>query len=145
MPLSVDVRPGEQAAWSRSLSLDGVAIRLRGRWLPWIGRWLVRVETPDGAPLTSEQIVSPGGQIVWDRLRPDTPSGVLLWTGPDPYDRDDLGVAVGLLYVTAAELAVAQRPTFRQLTIALTPPGVKFDSTLVTWDSTAFTFDAVAG
>lgn len=101
----VDTDPGESYAFATSATLDGVTVRCVMRWLPRISRWTCRVTTPDGlTDLTLEQVIQPGGRMLWDRRLDTVPGGWLVWTGPDDYVRGSLGDTLQLVYVEESEL-----------------------------------------
>ena len=106
MSVTVDVTAGEDFAFTVSPELEGVVVRLAFRWLPRFGVWVCVTTTPDAAEnLGMEQVVKPGGRILLDVRDPRIPPGRLVWTGPDPYVRRDLGTTLQLVYFTAAEVA----------------------------------------
>lgn len=92
----VDVRPGARFAFSFLVTLGGVAYRMRLRWLPEPAAWTLIVQRPDRTPLTPDLIVRPGGRVFVPGL-----AGTLRWTGPEPYRREDLGVALRLVWEPA--------------------------------------------
>lgn len=139
--LRVDLGGGDRFFFERRFTLDGVPIILILRWLQRLERWSMQATDPQNNPLGIEQVACPGGTYAWDRLGDTTPGGLLLWLGPDPYGRFDLGNNLRLTYIEAAEIPGFTQETYRDISLALTPPGIDFSSTTVTWDSTQVTFD----
>lgn len=95
----LDVRPGEDRAFARTFTLDGIAIVVQLRWLPRVGLWLLLLRSPAGDVLSLAQMVRPGSTVVMDTRDPRLPSGRLVWSGPDDYVRSDLGATLRLLYI----------------------------------------------
>lgn len=100
--LEIDVRPGTRDAPVVTTELDGRTVRLALRWLPWISSWVMEVRDPADVPLSPPLRVSPGVPLPLDVRDPRVPPGVLRWEGPEPYQRDDLGVRLLLVYDEAA-------------------------------------------
>ena len=99
---AVDVRPEEARAVRYTVTLDGVAVVLRLRWLPRLVRWALVVETPDGIALTPQLVVYGGADVPLDTTYGTAPPGRLSWVGPETYRRTDLGRSLRLLYTEAA-------------------------------------------
>lgn len=100
----VQLAPRGAPAFATTVELVGptrtVTVRLDLRWLPRIGKWRIWVMTPDRSEhLAIETLVSPGGYIPTDIRDSRAPEGRLEWLGPDPYQRDDLGRTVQLVFV----------------------------------------------
>lgn len=95
----VDVRAGDSLAFAVNAVLSGVEIRFRLRWLPRLGLWTCLPTYPDGSELGIEQMVRGGGRLLID---PRVLPGALVWDGPDPYARGDLGESLQLVYVPPA-------------------------------------------
>lgn len=91
--------------YARTYTLDDVTIRLHFWWWPASGAWYVDLDDSLGVRLLSGQRVTPSAPLWPDRTMPGLPPGVVIVDGPDPYAKEQLGSAVRLLYVTAAELA----------------------------------------
>ena len=98
MARPVDCRPGGYYAFRISVDLDGVAVRLRFRWLPAITRWTMIVETPAGEALTAWSVAQPGAQVLIDVSSPARPPGTLRWEGRETTEAADLGEGLRLIW-----------------------------------------------
>lgn len=94
IPQVIDVSPNGLAAFTVGATLDGVTLRFRFRWLPFIGLWTMTV-VGHSMPL----VVRSGGRVL---INPSVVPGQLVWLGPDPYTREDLGDRLRLVYVPNA-------------------------------------------
>lgn len=92
-------------AYTFTVALDGVEVRLSLRWSEGCGAWYADLDTADGIRLVSGSRLTPGAPLFCTTEAPSLPSGAFVVTGDDPYQRDSLGVGVALWWVSAAELA----------------------------------------
>lgn len=106
MPLEVDITAGNASAFATTAELEDVRVRFEFRWLPRVARWAVVATNPGTrTPVGIEQHVTDAGELLLDKRRDNVPPGRLIFWGQDPYERDDLGDTMRLLYFTAAEVA----------------------------------------
>jgi hypothetical protein len=94
----VDLRPNGLFAFICTAEIDGVTVRLDLRWWDRMALWALVMLDPDGVPLAIQQVVRPGGLVLKDPRSEATPAAEMVWNGPDPYARDELGAALRLLY-----------------------------------------------
>lgn len=95
---------GDRARFPIEVDLDGEAYRLRFTWNDTLGAWYLDVRTANGDPIVLGQRVTPEGDLIPDRTVKGAPPGRLVATGPDPYERGDLGVSLAVFYIEASEI-----------------------------------------
>lgn len=103
-PVFISLNPGAAPAFAVPVELVGptrrVSVRLALRWHARIARWALQMTTPDrSVALSLEQLVAPGGDLLFDRRDTRAPEGRLTWTGPDGYRKTDLGRTLRLVFV----------------------------------------------
>ena len=73
-------------------------------WRPRPGSWHWTLRTREGDPLIRGVRLSPGASPVRSRPDPRLPAGYFFVVGPDPYDRDDLGDSLAVVFVPIDEV-----------------------------------------
>lgn len=85
-------------------TVDGVDIGLRVYWLDRAASWYVDLETDAGVPIATGARLSPGAVVAFPGAGAGVPPGRFVTVGPEPYQREDLGTQIQLVYVTQAEI-----------------------------------------
>lgn len=99
------IRPEGQEEQRRTYTLDGVPVTLRVYWIELLGAWYLDLLDGAGVALATGVPIAPGSRLALPGAGEGIPPGRFVALGPDPYAREDLGGAVQLYYLTAAELA----------------------------------------
>lgn len=94
-----------------TVSLDGIEITLRLRWLPRCSGWYLTIEDSDGTVVSTGRRVCTGSPLIPDRTLTTLPPGQIVARGAvDLTRREYLGGAVQLLYLTADEWSQVVTP-----------------------------------
>jgi hypothetical protein len=86
------------------VELDNVQVGIVVYWLQRAYGWYLDLQTPDGVELANGIRVTPGAVLAMPAAGVGLPPGKLVAMGTDSYSYDDLGSAVTVLYLTAAEV-----------------------------------------
>lgn len=86
------------------VELDEVQVGIVVYWLRRAFGWYLDIQTPDGVDIATGIRVTPGAVLAMPAAGEGLPPGKLVALGPDAYTYDDLGTAVTVLYLTAAEV-----------------------------------------
>lgn len=89
---------------TQTVTLDGTQFRLRLTWRHRLRGWYLDLYALDETPLLLARRLCPGWSLNLGLTIEGGPEGVLLVTGPDDYERGDLGGALLLWYYPRAEL-----------------------------------------
>ena len=106
LPLSTAV-----PAYIQTVSLDGTRYRMRVVYRRRTRSWYLSLYTADETPIILGRRLSPGsGPLHWTR-RELAPPGFLYVRGVDPYDRDDAGTSLELVYYNSADIRPVVAPS----------------------------------
>lgn len=89
------------------VTLDDVQVGILLYWLRRSAGWYLDLQTPDGDDLATGIRITPGAVLAVPAAGEGIPPGQFVALGPDAYGYDDLGGAVRVLYLTAAEVEAA--------------------------------------
>lgn len=87
-----------------AVELDDVQVGLVVYWLRRAYGWYLDVQTPEGVELATGIRITPGAVLAMPAAGAGLPPGKLVAVGADSYSQDDLGTAVQVMYLTAAEV-----------------------------------------
>jgi len=105
IPLSTSV-----PAYIQTIELDGTRYRMQVRYRRRLRAWYLSLYTSDEVPIIEGRRLSPGsGPLFWTR-RVGSPPGFLYVRGVDPYDRDDAGQSLQLVYYNSADMRGVAAP-----------------------------------
>ena len=105
----------DQPETTYRVTLSGRVYVLTLRWSERRAGWYVDVSTDEDRPLVAGRRLCPVESPLAGIVDLDAPPGVLVCTGPDAYQRDDLGGSLLLLYVGPDEIAEPAAPPWRVL------------------------------
>lgn len=88
-------------------TLDGVAVGLVVYWLRRSAGWYLDAESDDGTPIATGVRITPGAVLAFPGAAEGLPPGRFVAVGADAYSYDDLGSAVQVMYLPAAEVEAA--------------------------------------
>ena len=94
--------------YSLQVDLEGIIVGLRVYWLPRCAAWYLDVLSAAGVDVAVGARLTPGAPLALPAAWEGGPPGRFICSGPDVYTKQDLGVQVQVLYVTAAEIEAAQ-------------------------------------
>jgi hypothetical protein len=90
--------------WTETVTLGDAQFRLTFTWRERPRAWYLDIETLEGTPLASGRRLSPGWDVLYGLLpEAGVPAGHLFVTGPDPYEREQLGGDVQVIWMGSDE------------------------------------------
>jgi len=89
---------------TQTVELGGLEYRLRLTYRHRLESWYLDLYERDGTPLALGRRLTPQFGPLLGLSIPDGPPGKFIVVGDEPYERDDLGDSLLLVYVTPDEL-----------------------------------------
>ena len=107
-------------AYVQTITLEGARYRLRVVYRRRTRSWYLSLYTADETPIIEGRRLSPGsGPLHWTR-RDLAPPGFFYVRGVDPYEKDDAGNSLQLVYYNSSDIRPVVTPsTVSGLTIVV--------------------------